>query len=256
MELVPGESAVILRPVGGAVPLELIWIEAGSFLMGSPDDEQGRSGSREDQFQATLSSGYWISRSCLTQAQWRSLTGIGETLPLEKADLPVGDLSWFDAEQICSEFTAGCGVELPRGFEFQLPSEAQWEYACRAGTVTRYPTGNLDSDVDRIAWHRGNSGGVPQPVGRRESNAWKLHDMLGNVWEWCSDWLDEYPSRLATDWIGPESGSLKIMRGGSVRSDPKDGTLRCAYRGYMDPAVGMPLFSLRLCVSTLAVRRQ
>ena len=137
--------------------------------------------------------------------------------------MPVDNISWDHAMSFCKalteiEKTAG---RLPEGYEYTLPTEAQWEYACRAGTTTDLNSGkNLSSagacpEMDEVGWYAGNSEGVFQPVGQKKANAWGLYDMHGNVQEWCLDWYEEnYPTSAVTDPQGPNSGSDRICRGG------------------------------------------
>jgi formylglycine-generating enzyme required for sulfatase activity len=131
-------------------------------------------------------------------------------------DAPVEQISWDDAMQFCRklterERTAG---RLPEGHEFTLPTEAQWEYACRAGT-----TGDYAGNLDGMAWYSQNSGNTTHPVGQKQANAWGLYDMHGNVWEWCRDWYGNYPSGGVTNPTGPSSGLYRVIHGGSWAYD-------------------------------------
>ena len=135
------------------------------------------------------------------------------------ADLPVESISWDDCQAFCRK--AGRGM--------RLPTEAEWEYACRAGTP-----GAGAGDLTRMAWHSDNSGNTTHPVGQKQANAWGLYDMHGNVWEWCSDWYGSYPTGAVTDPHGASSGSSRVSRGGGWRSGA--GFYRSALRDYGDPS--------------------
>ena len=210
---VPGQNSTI-EP-GGGVALDLVWIEPGTFTMGSPASEVGRDGDEGPQTQVRLTKGFWLGKFEVTQAQWQELMGNNPS-DFQNAgrDAPVEMVSWDQSMAFCRKLTeqeqrAG---RLPTGYRYTLPTEAQWEYAARAGTASPYGvTGNLED----IGWYSANSGGTTKPVGQKRANAWGLHDMHGNVWEWCSDWFGNYPGGNATDPTGPSSGSYRVSRGGS-----------------------------------------
>jgi formylglycine-generating enzyme required for sulfatase activity len=212
----------------GARPLELVLIQDGSFQMGCPTEERGRVGREWARHRVTISRPFHIGKHEVTQAQWLAVMG---TPPAtghgEGPDHPVYYITWNDAE----EFTARLSV-LGQG-SFRLPTEAEWEYACRAGTTTRFSFGDaLDSSdvrdycelLDIYMWWGGNNdqrGYAPgcKPVGSKAPNPWGLHDMHGNVWEWCSDWWEPGITRAAQlDPQGPDTGTHKVMRGGAWES--------------------------------------
>jgi formylglycine-generating enzyme required for sulfatase activity len=145
-------------------------------------------------------------------------------------DEPVVNVSWNDAVAFCQ------WLSKKEGRLYRLPTEAEWEYACRAGSTGRYFWGDDDGKLDEHAWHGGNSGGRPRPAGQRKSNAWGLYDMIGNAYEYCQDWwtADPYPQNDQTDPTGPASGKERVVRGGSWGTDPLH--LRCAFRGGASPA--------------------
>ena len=195
-------------------------------MMGSPDLEVGRNGD-EKQHEVALSKGFWIMESEVTQKQWQAVMGSNPSAN-KGDDLPVEQVSWNDCEEFCKK-CADLGVPL------QLPTEAQWEYACRAGTVEAF-----SGDLDEMAWHDINCGGSTHSVGTKTPNAWGLFDMSGNVWEWCIDWKSEYPSGSITDPVS-SSGTQRIYRGGGWR----DGAWRCrsairigAVPDYRDSSLG------------------
>ena len=204
------------------------WCPAGAFTMGSPKSEDGRDND-ETQHKVTLTKGFWMLETEVTQKQWKAVMGSNPDCKFKGDNLPVENVSWTD----CQEFCKKC-AQL--GFPVQLPTEAQWEYACRAGTTGAY-AGNLDE----MAWYgyysnpKGTSKeATTHPVGTKKPNAWGLYDMHGNVWEWCQDWYaKEYPSGSVTDPTGPSSGSYRVVRGGGWHSDAR--RCRSANRDYYGP---------------------
>ena len=146
------------------------------------------------------------------------------------SDRPVERVSWGEAVEYCRKLTAKQRAEgiLAEGWEWRLPTEAEWEYAARAGT-----TGARYGELDAIAWWSGNSGSETHAVSQKAANAWGLQDMMGNVWEWCSDWSGNYPTGSVTDPTGPSSGSDRVFRGGSFHNDA--GCARSAFRSRLGP---------------------
>jgi formylglycine-generating enzyme required for sulfatase activity len=195
------------------VGIELVWIEPGSFLMGSPPEEGGRDKAEGVQRRVTLSQGFWIGKTEVTQREYESVTGVNPSRFKEVGpDAPVERVSWVDAMAYCEKLTERQAGRLPEGYAFNLPTEAQWEYACRAGSTEAYP-GYLDA----MAWYEENSGETTHAVAQKKPNAWGLHDMAGNVLEWCFDWYGEYGFQAETDPTGPSFGHFRMARGGSWR---------------------------------------
>jgi sulfatase modifying factor 1 len=229
---------------GGPV-LQMAWCPAGSFTMGSPATEDGRNGD-ETRHQVTLTKGFWIGQYQVTQAQWEQVMGENPS-EFKGPNLPVESVTWHD----CQRFIATLNDRVP-GSAFRLPTEAEWEYACRAGTGTAVNSGNglrSRQDMDRVAWiYVPNSRSrQPQPVGLKAPNAWGLFDMHGNVSEWCSDWYEaELGSNPATDPLGPDSGPGRVHRGGSWASTPV--TCRSASRAWDDPGRRRNSLGLRLAL--------
>jgi formylglycine-generating enzyme required for sulfatase activity len=185
------------------------WIPAGRFTMGSPTAEEGRD-SDESQHEVVLSRGFFLAETECTQEQWDRVMGSNPS-KFQGKDRPVEQVNWGEAVEYCRKLTLkqrGEGV-LPEGWEWRLPTEAEWEYAARAGT-----TGARHGELDAIAWHGGNAGSETHGVRGKQANAWGLHDMMGNVWEWCGDWYGDYPTGSVTDPTGPSSGSGRVSRGG------------------------------------------
>ena len=157
-------------------------------------------------------------------------------------------VSWEDARKFCRKLTQleKAAGRLPKGHAYTLPTEAQWEYACRAGTSTAYSFG--DTITPRQGNHE-NVVGKPTPVGTYPANAWGFHDLHGNVWEWCSDWYGDYPSGQVSDPIGPSGGSDRVGRGGSWRYTANNA--RCANRLRLDPAFSILNLGFRLSLQTV-----
>ena len=195
--------------------LELLWVEPGTFLMGSAPGEPERNKAEGPPVRVTLSRGFWLGKTEVTQAQYEAIMGVNpSTFVAAGKDAPVERVSWIDAMAFCRKLTERerAAGRLPEGFAFTLPTEAQWEYACRAGT-----TGAYSGEPDAMAWHEANSGGTTHPVAQKRANAWGFHDMSGNVLEWCLDWYGPYEREPQADPTGPERGHYRMARGGSWR---------------------------------------
>jgi len=220
--------------IAPGVKMTFSWCPAGEFLMGSPKSEEGRDSRDEDQVKVTLSKGFWISQTEVTQAQWAAVMGsnpldgigpYGKPHPesTKGANRPVVGVSWEDAQVFMEKVNASLGSE--DGGKMALPTEAQYEYAARAGEAGLCPKGSLDE----VAWYEGNSGGYTHPVGTKKANAWGLHDMNGNAWEWVQDCYSvELPG--GTDPIATEMGLNRVIRGGCWIKDAAN--LRLATRSY------------------------
>jgi sulfatase modifying factor 1 len=215
--------------------IEFVNIPAGTFSMGSPSSEVDRS-SDEQQHQVTLSA-FKMSKNEITFAQYDAFCdATGRTKPDDsgwgRGNRPVINVTWYDAKAFADWM--GC----------RLPTEAEWEYACRAGTTTPFNTGNnLTTDqanYDGNYPYNGNPAGTflgkTQPVGSYPSNAWRLNDMHGNVWEWCSDWFGDYGTGSQTNPTGPSWGSYRVLRGGGWLYDARH--CRSSNRSFNGPTVG------------------
>ncbi|MBQ9430431.1 MAG: SUMF1/EgtB/PvdO family nonheme iron enzyme, partial [Kiritimatiellae bacterium] len=214
-----GEERTITLP--GGAEMRFRWCPAGKFMMGSPKSEKGRNDD-ETEHRVTLTKGFWMGETEVTQKQWESVMG-NNPAQFKGVDRPVEQVSWDDCQQFCERVSE----ELKCGM--RLPTEAEWEYACRAGTTE---ASYLKSKTgDSLAWHKANSNLKTHPVGQKKPNAWGLCDMYGNVWEWCSDWYAEYSSAAVTDPAGPALGSEHIMRGGSWYDTDGIHAIRSANRG-------------------------
>jgi formylglycine-generating enzyme required for sulfatase activity len=220
-----GQLIEVTLPQG--VMIQFCSIPAGSFTMGSPQDEEGRSDEwGEDQVEVTLSNHFWMAKTEVTQAQWEAIMGSNPS-DIKGANYPVESVSWEDAQAFITKVNDK--QMLPQGWKFALPTEAQWEYACRAGEAGPYSGGSLDE----VGWHFENSmeeGNAE--VSQKKSNAWGLYDMHGNVWEWCADWYNE-TLMGGNDPAGPSLGECRVIRGGA--SGEFENYCRAASRLYCSP---------------------
>ena len=241
---------------------DLIRIRPGTFLMGSPGDGQGPT-NVEIQHGVRITRPFEVGRTPVTQALWTSLMGDNPSI-FEGANRPVERVSWLDAVEFCNRLSErerirpayrveGKDVAWSAGADgFRLPTEAEWEYAARAGERYRYAGSD---DLGTVAvWNRYQSGKPAEqqrgtaPVGGKQPNAWGLCDMSGNVWEWCWDWFGRYPEGQDTDPAGPPTGSVRIGRGGSWR-DTSQRYLRVADRNRKDPTGRYGFLGFRLARS-------
>ncbi len=220
-------SALPIRRVdlGGGVRLTMMRIPAGKFRMGSPVGDAKEKPLHE----VEITREFWLARTEVTQAQWEAVMGNNPSRFRGDPNRPVEQVTWED----CGRFVERLNVLVPRG-NFRMPTEAEWEYACRAGAETEYSFGDAAKDLALHGWHQGNASGQTQPVARLKPNAWGLYDLHGNVWEWCTDWHGPYDARKASDPTGPRNGRDRATRGGCWSSS--SGDLRCAKRGWGAPS--------------------
>ena len=284
----------------------MVWIPPGNFIMGSPASEPFHKTDESPQTRITLTKGFWLGKTAVTIGQWKRVMGLGvrgqlakmlhddtlyelggkkqtvrdfmrfsrdagpgRYLANEDDNLPMYFVSWNDVMKYCKilnerERAAG---NLAKGYEFNLPTEAQWEYACRAGTTNATYAGSMVVEgrrspvLDHIAWYDANSPddytgngfnvsgrkGGPRQVAQKQPNAWGLYDMEGDIWEWCRDWYGAYPGGSLTDPGGPATGTDRVNRGGSFGSGAGDE--RSANRAKNPPAEASAYrgFRLALC---------
>ena len=208
----PGKELALTIPGPGKVQLRMKQIPAGTFVMGSRMAEKGRIGEEEPTHQVAISTSFFLGVYAVTLAQWEAVMG---TYPAElkgNPANPVEQVCWEDCEEYLKKLN-GMGIGT-----FRLPTEAEWEYACRAGTQTAYSFGDDVRKLREYAWYDGNSGNTVQQVGTKKPNPWGLYDMHGSVWEWCSDWYDDYNMAKQTDPKGAAGGPYRVFRGGSWSS--------------------------------------
>lgn len=214
----------------------MVWIRPGTFTMGSPSNEKDRRNNEGQQTKVTFSRGFGMNKYEVTQAQYKGVTGTNPSQ--SRGDKkPVEQVSWDDAVSYCAKLTwkEKAAGRLPEGYEYRLPTEAEWEYGCRAGTTTAFSYGD-DPDYSQLgdyAWYRDNRGGTTHPVGQKKPNGWGLYDMHGNVYEWCQlNWYDGgsnlYPGGSVSDPQGAALGSSRMFRGGGPPFDA--GNCRSGYR--------------------------
>ena len=228
-ELVVTEHLGMGSGVAMAMRCEWSYIPPGTFLMGSPASDEEAASNEKPQHEVRLTQGFLLQRTPVTQEQWFAVMGTDPSV-FKGPRRPVECVSWLDAVEYCNALSRSAGlpdayvidgetarvVDDPVGY--RLPTEAEWEYACRAGTTDpRYA-----KRLDDIAWYYDNSGDETQNVGLKRPNGWNLYDMLGNVLEWTQNWFGDYPTGNQTDPQGPASGSSRVVRGGSWSHDAAD----------------------------------
>ena len=244
-------GAIIVKREGEPdIVIDMIWIKVKpTFLMGSPENELG-CGDNETQHPVILTKNYWLGKYEVTQAQYMAITGenpsgfVGDNNPVER-------VSWNDAMEFCVKLTeiAGKAKVLPEGYKFMLPTEAQWEYACRADTVTALNNGKDLTDEfecpesDEVAWYWSNSEDSTHSAGQRKPNAWGLYDMHGNVWEWCLDGFTDFGKETVIDPYHKED-SCRVVRGGGWHSDAY--SCRSASRDKSEPSARDDIYGFRL----------
>ncbi len=196
--------------------MAFVWVPPGRFRMGSPPEEPMRE-SDEIPHLVTLSDGFWIGKHEVTQAQWAEIMGENPSASGRgDPESPVDSVTWED----CARFVERLNARAGGGF--RLPTEAEWECAARAGAGSAYSFGDDPAALSEYAWFESNADGSTRRVGEKAPNAWGLHDMQGNVWEWCQDWYGPYPEDRTMDPVGPAAGQYRVLRGGSWTAEPRD----------------------------------
>jgi len=194
--------------LGQGAKLRMILISPGTFMMGASDEDSEAFSREKPRHEVTISRAYYLGVYPVTQAEWKAVMGDNPSSNRRGGDYPVESVSW----DMVQKFILRLNEKTKK--RYRLPTEAEWEYACRAGTE-----GSRYGELDDIGWYDGNSGGETHPVGKLLPNAFGLYDMLGNVWEWCQDWWGEYDGWAQTDPKGPTSGDVRVLRGGSWNHD-------------------------------------
>ena len=230
---VPSETAPkknLTIDLGGGVTMEFVLIRPGTFPMGE----------KQSAHKVTLTKPFYLGKYHVTQEQWERVMGNNPS-HFKGLKNPLENASWED----CQVFVRKLGEKMP-GQTFRLPTEAEWEYACRAGSTTRWCYGDAEAGLGEYGWYDRNSSGTTHPVGEKKPNAWGLYDMHGNVWQLCADWYADYPPGDVTDPVGPATGTVRVTRGGEWNRNAYHAT--SAFRGKTSPALRFKSLGVRLVV--------
>jgi formylglycine-generating enzyme required for sulfatase activity len=237
-----------------SIGMKFVWIPPGSFMMGSPKGEEGRDPdelNNETQHKVTLTKGFYMGVHLVTQEQWQEVMGDNPSHFKGEKNLPVEQINWND----CQDFVTKLRNKDKK--LYRLPTEAEWEYSCRAGTTTPFHFGgtistdqaNYDGNYTYGNGKKGVFRDKTTPVDSFPANAWGLHDMHGNVWQFCQDWYGDFPQKDVVDPQGPENGERRVLRGGCLDIGPK--YCRSAFRRSAPPAgeiiEGFVFRGLRVC---------
>lgn len=232
----PANGSRFYRALAQIPPTNMVFIPPGNFRIGSPTNEFLRAADEGPQTDVTITHGFWMGKYEVTQREYLAVVGNNPGQFTGDLSRPVESVSFFDATNYCvlltlQDLAAG---RIPPGTHYRLPTEAEWEYAARAGTSTRFSFGDdlNNTAVPNYAWTSDNAGFGTHPVGLKLPNPWGLYDMAGNVYEWCTDWYGPYPGGFAIDPQGPPSNPIgfKVMRGGAW--DVPGSSCRSASRGF------------------------
>jgi len=224
------------EPITNSIGMKFVWIPPGTFMMGSPKEEKERL-PEESHHKVTLTKGFYMGVYTVTQEEWQVVMGNNPSKFMGDKNLPVERVSWDD----CQGFVKKLREKDKK--QYRLPTEAEWEYACRAGTITPFHFGetistdqaNYKGDYTYGDGKKGAYRKKTTPVGSFPANAWGLHDMHGNVWQRCQDWYGDYPQKDVVDPQGPDKGEGRVLRGGSWVDAPV--FCRSAYRGRLRPGI-------------------
>jgi formylglycine-generating enzyme required for sulfatase activity len=218
---VPATGKRFYRALLQTPPTNMVFIPPNTFSLGTPTNEINRFADEGPQVTVTISHGFWMGKYEVTQREYQAVIGSNPSGFPGDLNRPVESVSWLDATNYCARLTQQelAAGHIRPGTHFRLPTEAEWEYAARAGTSTRFSYGDDPnfSNLANNAWYSANSGIMTHPVGQKAANPWALYDMEGNVLEWCQDWYGPYPGGFATDPQGPASNvtGVKVIRGGA-----------------------------------------
>jgi formylglycine-generating enzyme required for sulfatase activity len=243
-----GSPSDVERTITNSIGMKLVLIPAGEFLMGSPDSDKDAFPNEKPQHRVRITQAFYLGAAPVTQGQYRAVTGANPSEFKGSDDLPVESVSWDEAVAFCNKLSEREGLKPFYQFDqfgrlaqsggegYRLPTEAEWEYACRAGSPTRYSFGDDAGSLGEFAWYEANSDDEAHPVGQKRPNAWGLYDMHGNVWEWCEDGYEKnyYAKSPGVDPLGPSWAADRVFRGGSWRGYPQ--FCRAAYRDGFTPS--------------------
>jgi len=240
VKVTEGEKSLAFD-LGGGTVMKFSLIPAGKFLMGSPESDTDRNEDEAPQHAVAITRPFYLGATEVTQSEFEAVMGANPSY-FKGAAGPVECVSWFDAREFCRRLSEASGQTV------RLPTEAEWEWACRAGSAARFSFGDDDGDLREFAWYDQNSFSAPHPVAGKKPDARGLFDMHGNVWEWCADWYGDeyYKTRAGVDPAGPASGKMRVIRGGCWANFPWD--CRSAVRGREDPRRRCPYIGFRVVV--------
>ena len=223
------------------VRYEMVWVEGGTFRMGATSEQGSDAEINEEPVHSVTLSGYYIGKTEVTQALWWAVMG-SKPIYWKGDDLPMENVSWDD----CQEFIRK--LNSLTGQHFRLPTEAEWEFACRGGNNSRGYKYSGSNYIDNVAWYDGNSGKKTHPVATKSANELGIYDMSGNVWEWCADWYGDYSSGAPTNPKGPYDGSYRVFRGGNFCGSV--GLCRSSARCSFSPGIRVNNIGLRLALTS------
>ena len=233
----PAQPALFTNSIG----MKFVKIAAGPFMMGSPESDKDAEGDEKPQHRVNLTKDFYMGQYPVTQAAWQAVMG-GNPSHFKGANRPVECVSWVDAQEFIRKLNQKEGTDA-----YRLPTEAEWEYACRAGRTTRYTFGDNPDELKNYAWYGGSDNGT-HPVGKKNANAWGLYDMHGNVWEWVEDGYEkDYYQRSPSSNpcnLAQNSKTFRVLRGGSWLYAPQ--YLRAANRDYGNPSTRYSSVGFRL----------
>ncbi|MBC8177922.1 MAG: formylglycine-generating enzyme family protein [Desulfobacteraceae bacterium] len=225
--------------VTNSLGMTFAYVPPGTFKMGSPTEERGRFDD-ETRHRVTLTKGFYLQTTEVTQGQWTRVMGDNPSnFDQCGSDCPVESVSWNDVQDFIQKINKMEGED-----RYRLPTESEWEYACRAGSKLGYCFDSKEHDLQEYAWFDMNSEPHTHPVGQKTANRWGLFDMHGNVWEWCQDHYRSYPDEPVIDPPAAVGGTGRIRRGGGWKNGPRD--LRCANRGRSTPEEESDAWGFRL----------
>ena len=234
----PASARRFYRAEAFEPPAGLVFIPPGTMRMGSPESDPDRWEGEIPQTMVTISRGFWMGAREVSQFEFELVMGWNPSSFTGDPSRPVESVTWFEAAAYCTARTqqerqAG---RIPPGTKYRLPTEAEWEYACRAWTSTRFSYGDDPGGMSasEYVWNVANSAGATQPVGQKLPNVWGLYDMHGNVWEWCEDWWGEYRGDSVIDPHGPPTGTSRVIRGGDWSLEASACRSACRYRAAID----------------------
>ena len=219
------------------IKYSMVWVEGGTFRMGATSEQGSDAYSDEKPVHSVTLSGYYIGKTEVTQALWKVVMGSNPS-SCKGDNLPVEQVSWNDCQKFIRKLNSLTGQN------FRLPTEAEWEFACRGGNNSRGYKYSGSNYIDNVAWYDGNSGDKTHPVGTKAPNELGIYDMTGNVWEWCADWYGDYSSGAQTNPKGPYDGSDRVCRGGgwgSLARLCRSSNRSYSYPTYRDGSLGLRL---------------